>query len=346
MATCLVTGGSGFIGRHLVRALHAGDDQIRVLDVARAPDLPSGVELRQGSVLSPKDLSSAMQGVTCVYHLAGIAHLWAPQKSIYTQLNTGGTVAVIAAAAAAGVKRVVHCSTAAILLPSPTRRTGWVEEDELPEASRMAGPYSLSKLNAEHAVLRAAREGLDVVIVSPTIPIGPGDDNLTPPTAMLNLLLSGRMPAFLNCRLNLVDVRDVASGMMLAARHGRRAERYVLAGENLSFEELLRRVGEASGRPMPWLKVPAPLAVGCATVMEWISDHAGGRTPDASREGVRLALQAADVEGRKARQSLGYRPQPIATALKDALDWLTERREPAATQMALRTGILRRPPAT
>jgi dihydroflavonol-4-reductase len=324
MSIDLVTGGSGFIGRHLVAALRARGGAVRVLDPAAADDLPPDVEVVRGSILDPERLGAAMTRVRRVYHLAGIAKLWTQDKADYTRINAEGTEMVVRAAAERGVERVIHCSTEAILLPQ--RRRGpqaMIDENLQPDPSDMPGPYTRSKLAAEQAVFAAARDGLNALIVSPTVPIGPGDRNLTPPAAMLLMFLRGKSPAYLDCILNLVDVRDVATGMVLAAERGGAGERYVLGGNNVALRDLLILLEQISGRPMPRRSIPGWLALASAGVAESIADRITGRTPAATREGVRLALRSGAFDSHKARAALGYAPRPLRDALADAVSWLS-----------------------
>jgi dihydroflavonol-4-reductase len=167
------------------------------------------------------------------------------------------------------------------------------------------------------------RGGLDAVIVNPTVPIGPDDRNLTPPAAMLLMFLQGRTPAFLECILNLVDVRDVATGCILAAERGHPGERYILGGENVALRDLLALMQQLSGRPMPRRSIPGWLALASASVAETVADLVTGRTPAATREGVRLALRSGPFESGKARSELGYSPRALQGALQDAVRWLT-----------------------
>jgi dihydroflavonol-4-reductase len=320
----LVTGGCGFIGRHLVSHLSARGARIRVLDVAEPAGLPGHIEYIQGSVLDRAALECAMAGVRHVYHLAGTPHLWVPDKAELPALNSVGTEMVLEVAAQQRVARVVHCSTEAILLPKVAAPSICVNEDASPEIDDMPGPYTRSKLLAEQAALRAAQGELSVVVVNPTVPIGPYDVNLTPPTAMLATFLIGGSPAFLDCVLNLVDVRDVAAGMVLAAERGRTGERYILGGENLSLRQLLELLEQVSGRPMPKHTLPAPLALATAAIAEWIADRVTGRPPVATREGVRLALRSVPFDSRKAQRELGYSPRPVRPALTEAVRWLSD----------------------
>lgn len=318
----LVTGGSGFIGGHVVAALRARGVDVRVFDRSPPVDRAADVEFIPGSILSADCLNAAMVGVRHVYHLAGIANLWARNRTDFDRVNVGGTLQVLRAASARGVARVVHCSTEAVLLPKCRRSDALIDETIQPNLAEMPGPYTRSKLVAEQSVSAAVGTGLDALVVNPTVPIGPGDRNLTPPAAMLSMFLNGQSPVFLDCVLNLVDVRDVAAGMVLAAERGRVGERYILGGDNVALRDLLRQLQQMSGRAMPTRAVPGWLALASAAVTEWAADRVTGRTPAATREGVRLALRSSAFDSNKARRELGYEPRPLRATLADAVRWL------------------------
>ncbi len=247
MPTDLITGGSGFIGRHLVAALQARGTRVRVLDLTPPGDLAADIEFVPGSILDAECLDGAMANVRRVYHVAGIAKLWSRDRSDFDRVNAGGTATVLRAAAAHRIERVVHCSTEAILLPKRRGADRLIDETVQPALSDMPGPYTRSKLTAEQSVLAAVEGGMDALIVNPTVPIGPGDRNLTPPAAMLSMFLNGQSPAYLDCTLNLVDVRDVAAGMVLAAERGRTGERYILGGDNVALRDALGLAGADIG---------------------------------------------------------------------------------------------------
>jgi len=258
-----------------------------------------------------------------VFHLAGLPHFWTGKRGDFDLINGRGTEAVLEAAAAKRIGRVVHCSTESILLPKEHGPSAVIDEDVLPPMSDMPGPYTRSKHRAEEAALAAARDGLDVVIASPTVPLGAGDRNMTPPAAMVSMFLAGRTPFFLDCVLNLADVRDIAEGLVLAAERGRSGERYILGGENIALRDFLRRLEGASGRRMPTRSLPASVALAFAAMSEWIADRVTGRAPPATLEGVRLALRSAPFDSRKARVELGYAPRPIDDALAETVRWLS-----------------------
>jgi dihydroflavonol-4-reductase len=320
----LVTGGSGFIGGHVADVLRDRGVHVRILDRVPPDDRSAGIEFVSGSVLDLDGLRTAMAGVRHVYHLAAIAKLWSRDRSDFDRVNAQGAALVMQAAAERGIARVVHCSTEAILLPKHRGAGALIDETVHPELSDMPGPYTRSKLKAEHVVLAAMQGGLDALIVNPTVPIGPGDRNLTPPAAMLLMFLKGHSPAYLDFVLNLVDVRDVAVGMVAAAERGRTGERYILGGENVALHDLLLMLERISGRPMPKRTVPGWVALTSASVAEWVADHLTGRPPAATREGVRLALRSGPFDSGKASAELGYASRPLSASLKEAVTWLSE----------------------
>lgn len=318
-----MTGGGGFIGAHLVRLLLAQGERVKVLELDEVP-VPTGAEIVRGSVDDSVVVRQAMQGVQKVYHLAAYTHLWAPDKRIFRQTNYDGTCTVLREAARAEVEVVVHTSTEAVL----TGHKDWDQQDEASIMQRlrvMPGLYCHSKLLAEQAALEASRNGLAVVVVSPSLPIGPGDWGLTPPTRMIMNFLNQEVPAYLDCWLNLVDVRDVAQGHISAAERGRSGTRYLLGHENLLLSQLLQMIEEITGLAMPTRKVPYWLALAAGAVQEWIADYVTGTPPMAPLAGVRLAGRQARFASDQAVHELGLRQSPVRQALIDEIAWLVEK---------------------
>ena len=281
----LVTGGSGFIGQHVAAALTRRGDFVRVLDLHRPSNVPSA-EFVEGSIADRDIVRRAMRDMDCVYHLAAISHLWTADRRDYHRVNHVGTQIALAAAAEMGVSRFVHCSTEAILLPPNGRGA-----DHAARLDDMAGDYTRSKFLAEQAALDAASKGLPVVVVNPTATIGPGDHNFTPPTAMLSMFARHPPMLVLDGLLNLVNVRDVADGMLLAEARGRIGERYILDGENIGVRDLLQRIGRLSGRRTTSYPLPKALALAAAMVAERFCEHHQPPQPDRHRR--RRAADAA-----------------------------------------------------
>jgi dihydroflavonol-4-reductase len=323
MTSVLVTGGSGFIGQHLVSTLVDRGLQVRVLDI-HAPTHPEPeVEYVDGSVLDPDRVGEAVRGVEQVYHLAGLPGMWMPQRSDFHAVNCRGTEVVLAAARKQGAARFLHCSTESILFRcSASEEAG--ADYTLPMADHMPGPYTRSKMLAEQFAMRAAASGFPVVIGTPTMPIGLHDHNLTPPVAMLKHFLNRRFHLYLDFIVNLVDVRDVATGLVLAMERGQVGHRYIFGGESIPLKQVLRVVAENSGRRNFLIPVPARVAEAAAAMMELVADHVTRKPPSGTAEGVRIARRATSLSIEKAQRELGYAPRPVEPALRETIAYLRD----------------------
>jgi dihydroflavonol-4-reductase len=320
MRRSLVTGGGGFIGRHLVRQLVERGDSVRVLDIAEVSGLPDGVDVIRGSILDADAVARALKGIDRLYHLAANPNLWAPDARNFLETNLRGTETVLAAAARAQLERVVYTSTESILKNIHRPDSDPVDESVAWTVEDMPGPYCRSKFLAEQAARRAADNGLPVVIVNPTMPIGPGDGSQTPPTRMLLGFLTGRMPTYLECQFNLADVRDVAAGHILAADRGAIGERYILGGTNIHMSELLAELEALTGRAMPRRRIPYPIALAFAVASETLA-HLTKRPPVAPLAGMRLAHTPMVFKSTKAVTILGMPQTPLKRSLADAIAW-------------------------
>ena len=294
MTRILVTGGTGFIGQHLVSALVAHGRKVRVLDRRPPVCVVPGVEYVSGSVLDSALVDETLRDTDEVYHLAGLPGMWLPKKSDFHAVNFQGTEVVIAAARKRGVARFLHCSTESILFRPASLQDDSSERSLLPP-QQMPGVYTRSKMLAEQSAAQAAAAGFPLVIGTPTMPIGPHDHNLTPPTAMLRQFLHGRVQMYLDFIVNMVDVRDVAAGLILTMERGQIGHRYILGGESISLKNILELMATISGRRTLAIPVPGKIAEAAAAMLEFVSDHITHRPPSGTAEGVRIALRATEI---------------------------------------------------
>jgi dihydroflavonol-4-reductase len=316
----LVTGGAGFIGTHLVRLLAGRGEGVRVVDLREPVEPVPGAEYLQGSIQDRKLLERAAADCDRVYHLAAHAGLWTLNKHDFVDINVTGTRNALAAARAAGAHCFVHTSTESVLLRARRGQPQVVDERTEIPFDELAGPYCTGKALAERAVLDAERDdGMHVVVCNPTVPVGPGDPWLTPPTRMLLGFLQRRFPAWLPTTLNVVDARDVAAGLWRAAERGRSGARYILGGRDLELGELLHRLEAVSGVAMPRFRIPYPMALAVAHVGEWVADHVTRRPPAAPVTGVRLAGVNARFDNRATRAALRWDPRPLDESLTESL---------------------------
>lgn len=321
MTFALVTGGAGFVGRHLIRALQGRGDRVRVFDLNQV----DGVDTVVGSIEDARAVGAAMRGADVVYHLAGDAQLWARDADRFDRINHQGTRVVLEAAKEAGVRRAVHCSSLTALVGRKTP-VGASSADELTEVSpdEALGPYPRSKMLAEAAVDEAVARGVDAVIAIPTEPLGAGDVNLTPPSRMIVDLVNGRIPATIDCMLNFVSVSSLAQGLIAAATRGRRGQRYILGGENVPMARLLAELEKQTGKTMPRAKLPYAVALAAGVVDTGVVARLTGKPPGAPLTGVRLAGRRVSFSSRKAEIELGWKSEPFETALGAALQWFRE----------------------
>jgi dihydroflavonol-4-reductase len=321
----LVTGGAGFIGSHLVGLLVQRGAAVRVLERPGTPvdHLPlDRVDVTFADVRDRAAVEKAVRGCPLVYHLAANPNLWTHRRGHFAQVNHRGTVHVLDAALAAGARRVLHTSTESIL--TRARQSGAIREDQEVRLEDAIGPYCRSKLLAERYAFRLARAGAPVVIVNPTIPVGPGDRGRSPPTQMILDFCRGGRNEYLDGELNLIDVRDVAEGMLLAMDRGQPGRRYLLGAENLTIREVFALLAGLTGLPEPSRRVPYGIALAAAHVSEFVADVWTRRMPVATVTGVRLTRRVMSFDARQSLADLGLRPRPVRAALADALAWLRE----------------------
>ena len=318
----LVTGATGFVGTAVARALIAAGRRVRALsrpNSDRRNLAGLDLEIVEGSLEDTASLKRAVAGCGALYHVAADYRLWVPDPQAMYRANVDGTRALMTAALAAGVERVVYTSSVAVLglhadgTPSDETTASTVDD--------MVGPYKRSKFLAEAEVRQLiVTRKLPAVIVNPSTPIGPRDIKPTPTGRMIVEAASGRMPAFVDTGLNLVHVDDVARGHLMAEEQGRVGERYILGGENLSLAEILGRIAAIVGRAPPKVRLPLPVVWPVACVAEaW--GRLTGREPLVTFDSLRMARKKMYFSAAKAERELGFRARPANEALADAIAW-------------------------
>ncbi len=321
----VVTGGTGFVGAAVVRRLVAAGHRVRALarpssDRRLLAGFP--VEIVDGDLAEAASLRRILKGCGFLFHVAAFYSLWARDRRLFYDINLEGTRRILQAAAEAGVSRVVYTSTVGALgIPLGG---GIGTEDTLVTLTDMVGDYKRSKFLAEEVARGFAQQGLPVVIVNPSTPVGPGDIKPTPTGQMIVDFLRGRMWAYLPTGLNLVDVDDVAAGHLMAAQRGRVGERYILGGKNLTLLEIFDLLGRIAGIRPPRLKVSPGLILPLARLSEWLADHVTGRPPLVAVDAVRMARKMMFFDPGKAIRELGLPQSSVEDALARAVRWFRE----------------------
>jgi dihydroflavonol-4-reductase len=326
----LVTGGSGFVGRHVARVLLERGFSVRALVRPGSHVAGLAVEEVTGDLRDSASLERAVAGCGMLFHVAADYRLWSKDPSELYRSNVDGTRNLLDSARRAGVERVVYTSTVGCIgIPDH----GLGDETTPVTLASMVGHYKRSKFLAEQVALEFARDGFPVVIVNPTAPVGDHDVKPTPTGKMILDFLNGAMPAFIDTGLNIVDVRDTAEGHWFACERGRPGERYILGSENLTLEQILCLLAEITGRKPPRLKIPyavAWCAGACSTAWAGVT----GEPPRIPMDGVRMARKKMWVTHEKARRELGFQPRPAREALARAVQWFQGMSRPARVPAA------------
>lgn len=320
----LVTGGSGFIGAHVVRALLADGASVRCLvrgDSRRDNLAGLDVDLAVGDLTDTATLASAVRGCDRVFHCAADYRLGVRDPRPLYRSNVDGTANLLQAAADAGVARVVYTSSVGAL---GLHADGSPADETAPvQLSDMIGHYKRSKFLGERVAEEWAGRGLPVVIVNPSTPVGEMDIKPTPTGKIIVDFLRRRLPAYVDTGLNLMDVRDVAAGHLLAAERGRPGEKYILGGTNLTLRQMLASLAEITGLPAPRWRLPHWIPMIAAFASEGAARLTGGE-PAVALEAVRMSRHHMYFDAGKAVRELGLPQSPVREALARAVDWFRE----------------------
>src|SRR5580693_2777209 len=334
----VITGAAGFIGSAVARAVQAKGGQVVALvepgaDAKNLRDLPD-VERVSVDIRDAGAVRSAFEGARYAFHLAAVYRLWARDPRIFHEVNVGGTLNVIDAVRAAGCERLVYTSTVGVLGLSKTRQGEPADETCSADLAHLFGYYKRTKFAAEHEVLRAAAEGLDVSIALPTFPLGPGDIAPTPTGKFVLDFLNGKMPAFVDTAMNVCHVDDLARGHVAALEHGRTGRSYILGGENMTMREILQALSDCAGLPMPRFEVPRQLVVAAGMASSLVEGRLLGREPRVPLEGARMATTRMIFNDDRARAEIGHKSRPARLAIEDSARWFTDHGYVSAERLA------------
>ena len=321
----LVTGTTGFLGAALLRELIADGRDVRVLvrpgaDRSNIEGLDA--EVVTGDLRDRDSLAAALQGCEVLYHAAAYYSLWSRDKRTMYDINVQGTRNILEAALTENVRKVVYTSTVGCIGLWPDGRPA--DEQTPLDPAILCNDYKLSKYQAEQAALEFAGRGLPVVVVNPSAPVGPWDIKPTPTGKLILDFINGKMPAYLDTGLNLIDVRDCARGHLLAEQKGNVGERYILGNRNLSLHEILLALEKITGIPAPRIKIPYWVAYAAGWICETISDVITHQPPAVPLGGVKMAKHKMYFDPSKAVRELGLPQNSVVGALEDAVQWMKE----------------------
>ena len=319
-----VTGGTGFVGGHIVRKLLEDGDRVTCL--VRESSLLSNldglpIQLVTGDLTDLDSIRRGMRGTDVVFHCAADYRLYVPTPASMYASNVDGTRNVMNSAADCKVERVVYTSTVGAL---GLDRTGAAADEETPvELADMIGHYKRSKYQAERVAEEWVNKGLPLVIVNPSTPVGELDIKPTATGKMIVDFLNGRMNAYVDTGLNLIDVRDVAAGHILAAEKGRVGEKYILGNQNLTLKQIFDLLAGITGVPSPRVKLPhwVPFAL---SVLDTAVARLGRRQPRLPLDAVKLSRYKMFFDAGKAVRELNLPQTPVVQALERAVEWFEQ----------------------
>jgi len=325
--TTLVTGATGFLGSAIARELLRDGRKIKLM-ARESADLRNidglDAELVKGDLRDRESLKSAMKGCTTLYHAAAYYSLWNRNKKLIYDINVQGTRNILETALEFGLERVVYTSTVGCIGLSDNRTP--TNEDHPMDPTTLSNDYKISKFQAEKIALEMYGRGLPVVIVNPSTPIGPRDIKPTPTGKIVLDFLNGKMPAYLDTGLNLIDVADCARGHILAEKKGRLGERYILGNKNMSLKEILLALEKITGIKAPSIKIPYWVAYAAGWFCESVSNLVTQKPPAVPLAGVKMAKYFMYFDSSKAIRELGLPQTPIEKALNQSVEWFKKNR--------------------
>jgi dihydroflavonol-4-reductase len=320
-----VTGATGFVGSHVATVLAEQGADLRLL--VRASSDPKNIQGLNadpviGDLCEPKSIDRAMAGCDVVFHVAADYRLWVRDPAQMYQANVEGTRTILQAARKNRVRRVVYTSSVATM--GFTVKNNPVDESSPVSLENMIGHYKRSKYMAEQVALAAGRDGIDVVVVNPSTPVGEQDIKPTPTGRIVVDFLKKKFPAYVDTGLNMVDVRECARGHLAALEKGRSGERYILGGENLTLKQILDKLAAITGLPSPRVRLPYAVALASGVVDTVVTGVVLRREPRVTLDAVRMGRKKMFVSSAKAERELGWKAVSVDAALRRAVQWFAE----------------------
>ena len=319
----LLTGATGFLGSAILRRLTLEKADVKVLireNSNRSNLKGQKVDICIGDLLDIKSLERAIRGCNILIHTAADYRIWAPNPAEIIESNVQGTKNIMAVAGSAGVGKIIYTSSVAALGSSSP--PGGTTEDTPSSIEEKIGAYKKSKYLAEIDVLNMhKKDGLPVIIVNPSAPIGPRDIKPTPTGQLVLRAASGKIPVYVDSGLNVVHVDDVADGHLLAIQRGKEGEKYILGGENLTLLQILTIIADITGQKPPILKIPHELALSIAYISELWARYFSHTEPFATIDSVKMSEKPMFYNSHKAITELGYKTRPIKQAFVESINW-------------------------
>ena len=320
-----VTGATGFVGSHVARVLADQGANLRLL--VRTGSDPKNIQQLNadrviGDLCDPESIDRAMAGCDVVFHVAADYRLWVRDPAQMYQANVEGTRTILQAARKNRVRRVVYTSSVATM--GFTVKNNPVDESSPVSLENMIGHYKRSKYMAEEVALAAGNDGIDVVVVNPSTPVGEQDIKPTPTGRIVVDFLKKKFPAYVDTGLNMVDVRECARGHVAALEKGRSGERYILGGENLTLKQILDKLAAITGLPSPRVRLPYAVALASGVVDTVVTGVVLRREPRVTLDAVRMGRKKMFVSSAKAERELGWKAVPVDAALRRAVQWFND----------------------
>ena len=320
-----VTGATGFVGSHVAQVLAEQGADLRLL--VRTGSDPKNIQQLNadrvvGDLCDPESIDRAMAGCDVVFHVAADYRLWVRDPAQMYRANVEGTRTILQAARKNGVRRVVYTSSVATM--GFTVKNNPVDESSPVSLENMIGHYKRSKYMAEEVAIAAGHDGIDVVVVNPSTPVGEQDIKPTPTGRIVVDFLKKKFPAYVDTGLNMVDVRECARGHVAALEKGRSGERYILGGENLTLKQILDKLAAITGLPSPRVRLPYAVALASGVVDTVVTGVVLRREPRVTLDAVRMGRKKMFVSSAKAERELGWKAVPVDAALRRAVQWFNE----------------------